>query len=121
MMGLERDCDKGMRFNTHFLVIEKIWRGLNLLLIFFHLVVLNNEGSAANGNGLGDDVSVISPFSVHIPGVGSNEACACSCIISRFRSNSKCAKLSSKGFLRLGSLKVLACSRNLSKFRSSPS
>ena len=40
MLCLERDCDEEVSFSTHLLVIGQIWiwRGLDLLLLFFHLV-----------------------------------------------------------------------------------
>jgi hypothetical protein len=79
MLCFERDCDKGMSFNTHCLVIGQIWScwGLNVLNLLL-----------ANEDELGNDNSVISPFSIHILGVESNKTLACSHIMSRSKSNS---------------------------------
>jgi hypothetical protein len=48
MLCLERDCDEGISFSTHFLVIGKNWSwwGLNFLIFLFHLVnsfILSNK------------------------------------------------------------------------------
>jgi len=48
-----------------------------------------SSSSAADEDVLGNDISVVSPFSDHISRVKSNEASTCSYIMSRSISNSR--------------------------------
>jgi hypothetical protein len=50
-------------------------------------------GSAADGDGLGDDVSMVSSVSVSVSGVESNKALACSSNVSRSMSPPNAVRL----------------------------
>jgi len=63
-------------------------------------------GSAADGHGLGDDVSVVSPVLVSISGVESNKVSTCSSNVSRSMSPQNAVRHVPNWSSTLGSLTV---------------